>query len=147
LFRSALGTELGAAFNLGAAFRAKLLLLDGLAALRAELRAGRDARAAIRTSADHGLLKLLFGHIGRFLRYLAGLLHSRFCLRRRIFRFQVWRALKTHAALRVPARVVDPFGAALALLTVTTSMTTSGSCFNPTQLICPAPVNFPLRRR
>jgi hypothetical protein len=41
-----------------------------------------------------------------------------------------------HKPLRIPAGVVDPFGATLALLTVPTSMITGGLYFSLIRLIC-----------
>ena len=118
LFRPALRAKLGAAFDLGTAFGAELLVLNRLAALAAEFRIRRNAGSAVRTRPNDRLVELFFGHVGCFLRHLPRLLHGRIRLRRRVFGLQIRRAIQAQAALRIPSRVVHPFGAAFALLEI-----------------------------
>ncbi len=93
LLRATFRTELWVAFNLRAAFRTELLFLDRLAAFGTEFGVRRDAGAAIRARANDGLLEFIFGHVRGFLRDLPRLLHGRFGLRRRVFCFQIGRAI------------------------------------------------------
>jgi hypothetical protein len=127
--------KLGIGVHLAAALRTESLALDRLATLRAELRAGRKAGSTARACAHHRLLEFLFGHVRRFLSDLTCLLDGCIGLSRRVFRFEIGGAVQTQTALGIPACVVDPFSAALALFTVPTPTIAAGSCFNPTQLI------------
>src|SRR5690606_29224195 len=121
LLRPALGAELCARRQLRAALDAELLGRERLAALDAELAAG-NRRAAVRAACDDGFLERVLSDVADRPGLLTRVQHCGLNLCSRELFLQIGRASFAQVARSVPAVVVYPLTAALALVEVRHSL-------------------------
>src|SRR5439155_17231260 len=113
LLRPALRAELRA-FRVGAAVLALRFALDGRAAFGAELRAV-ELRSAVCARRDDGFFEALGRDVACGLGDLARLVDGRLALRDGVLGVEVRRVVLAESSLMIPAYIIYPFAATLAL--------------------------------